>query len=98
MLAMTEPDNSFEIEMNLLAAKYGLSPSEARFLSVMIAQKNAGKADVPEISYAIRQLIYTLRKKLQKTGSIYIVNEGGGRYSMPNISKRMLRAEIGSEL
>lgn len=96
MLTMVKPDNaSFDVEANLLSARFELSPLEAKFLRVLIAKRDASQADFPEASFAIRQLIYTLRKKLQKIGGVYIVNIGDGRYSIPKTSKRLIRAELG---
>lgn len=96
MLTMVKPDNaSFDVEANLLSAKFDLSPLEAKFLRVLIAKRDASQADFPEATFAIRQLIYTLRKKLQKIGGVYIVNIGDGRYSIPRTSKRLIRAELG---
>lgn len=95
---LADTSASFDVEANLLAAKFALSPSEAKFLRILIAKRDASKKDVPEITYAIRQLIYTLRKKLEQIGGIYIVNDGRGRYSMPKISKKLLHAELASEL
>jgi hypothetical protein len=96
MLAMTEPrDASFDVEANLLSVKFDLSPSEARFLRVLLARPDVSKVDFPEIIFAIRQLVYTLRKKVENIGGVYIVNDGGGHYSMPRSSKRLLRAQLG---
>jgi hypothetical protein len=86
--------SEFDVEANLLSAKFSLSPLEARFLHVLMTRPDASKADLPEITFAIRQLIYTLRKKLEKIGGIYIVNDGGGRYSIPRVSKKLLLAEM----
>lgn len=99
MLAMTETNNtSFDVEANLLSAKFALSPLEAKFLRILLREPDASKKDLPEITFAIRQLIYTLRKKLEKIGGVYIVNDGGGRYSIPRVSKKVLREELGDQL
>jgi hypothetical protein len=96
MLAMTEPkDASFDVEANLLSVKFDLSPLEARFLRVLLARPGASKDDFPEVIFAIRQLVYTLRKKVEGIGGVYIVNDGGGHYSMPRSSKRLLREQLG---
>jgi hypothetical protein len=92
MLAVAEL--SFDVEANLLSAKFDLSPLEARFLRVLLLQADASKKDFPEISFALRQLIYTLRKKLEKIGGVYIVNDGYGHYSIPRVSKRLILAEL----
>lgn len=98
MLATTEfitKDASFDVESNLLSARFDLSPLEARFLKALLGRPSASHDDFPEVTFAIRQLIYTLRKKMEAIGGVYIVNEGGGRYSMPRSSKRLLREKLG---
>lgn len=96
MSIMTEfRDASFDVEANLLSAKFDLSPLEAKFLRVLLMRPDASRHDFPEVTFAVRQLIYTLRKKLEGIGGVYIVNDGGGHYSMPRPSKRLLRAQLG---
>jgi len=95
MLVMAEiNDPLFNAEASLLSAKFKLSPLEAKFLYLLITRRDAAKEDLPELTFAARQLIYTLRKKLYHIGSVYIANDGNGRYSIPKISKQVLREEL----
>lgn len=95
MLVMAqENDPLLDAEANLLSAKFKLSPLEARFLQILITRADGAKEDMPELTFAIRQLIYTLRKKLDRLGGVYIVNDGNGRYSIPRISKQLIREAL----
>lgn len=99
MLVMSKYNNiTLDAETSLLSAKFSLSPLEAKFLRILLVKLEAGKKDLPELGYSVRQVIYTLRKKLEKLEGVYIVNNGKSRYSIPRRSKERIWAEVKDDL
>lgn len=74
-----------------LSAVFRLSPMEAKFLKVLLKSDWVGKEDLPPVQYSIRQVIYTLRKKIEQVQKgIWIINDLQGRYSIPDPGKKHL--------
>lgn len=80
------------IDKQTLLSVFELSPTEAEFLHVLLlSDKWVGREDFPEIPYPIRQVIYTLRKKLRGSYGVFIANDGEGRYAMAYQYKKILQ-------
>jgi hypothetical protein len=89
-----EPDITVPADEKTLMLVFGLSPMEARFLQTMLMTTGwVGHAELPEVRYSKRQVIYTMRKKLERR-KVWIINDGDGRYSMPATSKETVRDQI----
>ena len=70
---------------------FGLAQMEARFLQAMLATKGwIAKQQLPEIKYSRRQVIYTLRQKLDPK-RILVISDADGRYSVPPSSKMVVK-------
>jgi hypothetical protein len=87
-----EKEVSIPADTKTLIAVFGLSPVEASFLQVLLKQNWVGPDEFPELNYPVRQLIYTMRKKLELKMRIWIINDGRGKYCIPNNSKRAISA------
>ena len=93
-----EPDISVPADEKTLMFAFDLSPMEAKFLQAMLGTTEwIGKEELPEVSYSIRQVIYTLRNKLGKL-KIWVINDGNGRYSIPPACKEIVRHTIEASL
>ena len=88
-----ERDISIPADKKTLIAAFNLSPMEAGFLQVLLDRDWVGKDEFPSVNYSIRQVIYTLRKKIEH-GSVRVINDGQGRYSIPISGKRALSLAI----
>ena len=81
-----------------LILTFGVTPMEARFMQAMLNTTGwIGECELPEIKYSIRQVIYTLRKKLGKR-KIWVINDGNGRYSIPPSCKKIIQQAIEASL
>ena len=88
---------TFADEKTLMYA-LGVSPMEARFVQSMLNTTGwVGEEELPEIKYSVRQIIYTLRKKLEPK-KIWVINDGNGRYSIPPSCKEIIRRTIEAAL
>lgn len=77
---------------------FGLTRMEARFFQAMLKHNSwVGKEELPELSYSIRQMIYTLRMKLDRK-HIKVINDGRGRYTITPDSKEVVKREIESSI
>ena len=89
-----EPDIAVPADPKTLMAVLGLKLMEAKFLQAMLATKGwIGKEELPEIKYSKRQVIYTLRQKLDPRG-IQVIGDGEGRYSVTPNSKKVIKRYI----
>ena len=89
-----EPDIAVPADPKTLMHVFGLKLIEARFLQAMLATKGwIGKEELPEIKYSKRQIIYTLRQKLDPK-NISVISDGSGRYSVLPSSKRVVKQII----
>ena len=94
----TEPRVRVPADEKTLIHTFGFSPMEARFVQAMLNTTNwVGEDELPEIKYSVRQVIYTLRKKLEPK-KIWVINDGNGRYSIPPSCKEIIRREIEAAL
>lgn len=93
-----EPDITVPADVKTLVHVFGVSPMEARFMQRMLNSRSwVGKDELPEVKYSSRQVIYTLRKKLEPK-RIWVVNDGTGRYSITPDGKLAAKAEIERKL
>ena len=88
-----EPDILVPADEKTLMQVFSLSPMEAKFLQSMLTNSWVGKDELPIVKYSIRQVIYTLRLKLEPR-HIWVVNDGVGRYSIPPSSKQIVKDAI----
>jgi hypothetical protein len=88
-----EPKFSILADEKTLIHAFGVSPMEARFVQAMLNMNWVGEDELPEIKYSVRQVIYTLRKKLEPK-KIWVINDGNGRYSIPPTCKEIIKREI----
>lgn len=94
----TEPEIDVPADEKTLICVFGLAPMEARFLQAMLDTTDwIGKEELPEIKYSVRQIIYTLRKKLERR-KIWVLNDGNGKYSIPPSCKEIVRRTIEATL
>jgi hypothetical protein len=93
-----EPHNPIPADEKTLIYALGVSPMEARFVQAMLNTTGwVGKDELPEVKYSIRQVIYTLRTKLEPK-KIWVINDGNGRYSIPPSCKEIIRRTIEAAL
>lgn len=93
-----EPDKPVPADEKTLIHVFGFSSMEARFVQAMLNTTNwVGEDELPEIKYSVRQIIYTLRKKLEPR-RIWVINDGNGRYSIPPTCKERIRRAIEASL
>ena len=92
-----EPDISIPADEKTLMKTFGLSPMEARFIQAMLNTSWVGEDELPEIKYSVRQVIYTMRKKLERR-KIWVINDGNGRYSIPPACKEIIKRAIEASL
>jgi hypothetical protein len=93
-----EPNVSVPADEKTLILALGVSPMEARFIQAMLNTTGwVGKDELPELKYSIRQIIYTLRTKLEPK-KIWVINDGNGRYSIPPACKAILKRTIEAAL
>jgi hypothetical protein len=93
-----EPSVDVPADEKTLILAFGVTPMEARFMQAMLNTTDwIGKDELPEIKYSIRQVIYTLRSKLEKY-KIWVINDGNGRYSIPPACKEIIRRTIEATL
>jgi hypothetical protein len=89
-----EPKFSIPADEKTLMYALSISPMEARFVQAMLNTTDwVGEKELPEIRYSVRQVVYALRKKLERR-RIWIINDGNGRYSIPPASKEIIKREI----
>ena len=89
-----EPDITVPADLKTLMAVLGLKMMEAKFLQAMLATKGwVGKEELPEIKYSKRQVIYTLRRKLDLLG-IQVLSDGEGRYGVQPNNKKTVKRHI----
>lgn len=93
MFKTKEPDISVPADEKTLMQVFSLSPMEAKFLQSMLTNNWVGKEELPIVKYSIRQVIYTMRTKLERR-HIWLINDGDGRYSIPPSSKQIVKDEI----
>ena len=94
MFDTMERDISVPADSKTLIAVFKLSPVEASFLQVLLERDWVSKDEFPPANYSNRQVMYTLRKKLESKFRVWIINDGQGRYSITPDSKRKISAEI----
>ncbi len=93
-----EPHISVPADEKTLMRALGISPMEARFVQAMLNTTDwVGEDELPEIKYSVRQVIYTMRKKLEPR-KIWVINDGNGRYSIPPACKEIVRRAIEASL
>jgi hypothetical protein len=93
-----EPHISVPADEKTLIHAFGVTPMEARFVQAMLNTTGwVGEEELPEIRYSVRQVIYTLRRKLEPR-KIWVINDGNGRYSIPPASKEIIRRTIEATL
>lgn len=93
-----EPDRPVPADEKTLIHALGITPMEARFVQAMLNTTDwVGKDELPEVKYSIRQVIYTLRTKLEAK-KIWVINDGNGRYSIPPACKEIIRRTIEASL
>ena len=92
-----EPDISIPADEKTLMQTFSLSPMEARFIQAMLNTSWVGEDELPEIKYSVRQVIYTMRKKLERR-KIWVINDGNGRYSIPPACKEIIKRAIEASL
>ena len=89
-----EPGILVPADEKTLMIVFGLAPIEAKFLRAMLDTTGwIGKAELPDVKYSIRQVIYTLRMKLA-TCRVRVLNDGEGRYGLPPASKELVKRAI----
>jgi hypothetical protein len=96
---MTEEPRFFTpADEKTLIHALGITPMEARFVQAMLNTTGwVGKDELPEVKYSIRQVIYTLRTKLESR-RIWVINDGNGRYAIPPACKEIIRRAIEASL
>ena len=93
-----EPKIKVPADEKTLIHALGITPMEARFVQAMLNTTGwVGKDELPEVKYSIRQVIYTLRTKLDPK-KIWVINDGNGRYSIPPACKEIVRRAIEASL
>jgi len=93
-----EKHNPIPADEKTLVHAFGVSPMEARFIQAMLNTTGwVGEEELPEIKYSVRQIIYTLRKKLEPR-KIWVINDGNGRYSIPPSCRDIIRRTIEAAL
>jgi hypothetical protein len=93
-----EPHISVPADEKTLIHALGITPMEARFVQAMLNTTGwVGKDELPEVKYSIRQVIYTLRTKLEAK-KIWVINDGNGRYSIPPACKAIIKRTIEASL
>jgi len=93
-----EPLKPIPADEKTLMFALGISPMEARFVQAMLNTTGwVGEEELPEIKYSVRQVIYTLRRKLEPK-KIWVINDGNGRYSIPPSCKEIIRRTIETAL
>jgi hypothetical protein len=93
-----EPLKPIPADEKTLMFALGISPMEARFVQAMLNTTGwVGEEELPEIKYSVRQVIYTLRRKLEPK-KIWVINDGNGRYSIPPSCKEIIRRTIEAAL
>jgi hypothetical protein len=70
-----------------LRTVFRLSVTEARLLNLLLKQEWVGQEDFDAIDYSLRQIVYTLRRKIRPLGLRAIVNDGRGRYAVSTAGK-----------
>jgi hypothetical protein len=102
-----EPPVDVPADEKTLILVFGVTPMEARFMQAMLNTTDwIGKDELPELKYSIRQVIYTLRTKLEKRTlrtklekrRIWVINDGNGKYSIPPVCKEIIRRTIEAAL
>ena len=92
-----EPRISVPADEKTLMHALGVTPMEARFIQAMLNTSWVGEDELPEIRYSVRQVIYTLRRKLEPR-RIWVINDGNGRYSIPPACKELIKKAIEASL
>lgn len=92
-----EPRISVPADEKTLMHALGVTPMEARFIQAMLNTGWVGEDELPEIRYSVRQVIYTLRRKLEPR-RIWVINDGNGRYSIPPACKELIKKAIEASL
>jgi hypothetical protein len=93
-----EPRFSTPADEKTLMHALGITPMEARFVQAMLNTTGwVGKDELPEVKFSIRQVIYTLRTKLEGR-KIWVINDGNGRYSIPPACKEIIKRTIEASL
>lgn len=93
-----EPSVDVPADEKTIMLTFGVSPMEARFMQAMLGTTGwVGEEELPELKYSIRQVIYTLRKKLEKR-RIWVINDGNGKYSIPPACKELVKRAIEAAL
>jgi hypothetical protein len=93
-----EPDISIPADEKTLMRAFGVSLMEARFIQAMLNTTGwVGEDELPEIKYSVRQVIYTMRKKLERK-KIWVINDGNGKYSIPPACKEIIKRTIEESL
>ena len=81
-----------------LSTRWAITPMEARFIQAMLNTTGwVGEEELPEIKYSVRQVIYTMRKKLERR-KIWVINDGNGKYSIPPACKEIIKRTIEESL
>jgi hypothetical protein len=92
-----EPHVSVPADEKTLVHAFSFSPMEAKFVQAMLNTTDwVGEDDLPDTKH-VRQVIYTLRKKLEPR-RIWVINDGNGRYSIPPTCKELMRKAIEASL
>jgi len=89
-ITVESDDLCIDVDEKTLMEVFDLSPREAQFLRPMLYYTIAEKDTFPTLSYNPRQIIYTLRKKINSYG-VRIKSYGEGRYGFVGQDKQKLK-------
>jgi hypothetical protein len=80
-----------DVSEKVLMEVFHLSPREAEFMRPLLYYTLPGPEELPNLKYSGRQIIYTLRKKLEAKYRVRIRSYGGGRYGFSQEDKAILQ-------
>jgi hypothetical protein len=87
----TEPKVQVPADHITLMAVFDLTPLEAKLLQAMLVGGWVGAREVPDAAASFRQIVFTLRGKMERLHAVTIVNNGGGKkYAMPIAAKKIV--------
>ena len=84
------PDIIVTADQKALQRALGISPIMARMVQAMLLSNDyISPDDLPELKFSVRQLVYMMRKKLDKH-KIEVLNDGCGGYRLTRQSKHII--------